>query len=225
MLCIPLLQPAGLLPALLPELQPCPCWMHCSLAQHIRACAQPSARLGADGGIWQEAVAVAIARALIIGGAEGDQVLKACAVAISSYGCAKIQPVLVCASPADCSSPCMHAGSDSDAMLQWHRQMRWPWAAALPLPLRFPKWRLCSSVWLARLRKPQPLPQPLQLHQAARHQALPLPLPPPRHPPVRPVPGLLLCYCVSSADSVRAACRRTQAAGSQHLSRSSTSNA
>ena len=39
-------------------------------------------------------MAVAIAKALIVGGSQRQSVLKACAVAIANYGCSKIQPTL-----------------------------------------------------------------------------------------------------------------------------------
>ena len=48
----------------------------------------------AGGGVKQQAVAVAIAKALILGGSQRQSVLKACAVAIANYGCSKIQPTL-----------------------------------------------------------------------------------------------------------------------------------
>ena len=57
-------------------------------------------RLDAGGGSKQGAVAVAIARALVLGGYQREYVLKACAIAISNYGCSKIQTTLARKSPA-----------------------------------------------------------------------------------------------------------------------------
>ena len=61
---------------------------HDLMACHLRA-------WPADGGTQLEAVAIAIARAFILGGRQETLVAQAIAVAISNYGSSQIQPLLL----------------------------------------------------------------------------------------------------------------------------------